>query len=131
MLSILVWPIADITIDIPWGSVLAGLLVTLIGGGVIWFVRWLVNQGPTALNNQRLTALLETNEKTIADLVLKNTEAAKTIDSFTAERTATDRAIKRLTLQADWQQERIELIEAMYTQETGKKLPPAKPLVFA
>lgn len=116
---------------IPWGNVLAGVLVTLIGGGAIWFVRWLVNQGPTALNNQRLTALLDTNEKTITELVEKNKEAADTIDSFTAERAATQRTITRLSLQVQQYIERTNLIEQMYTQETGKTLPPMKPLVFA
>lgn len=131
MTSLWTDPLADITIDVPWGSVLAGIIVTLVGGCVIWFVRWLVNQGPTALNNQRLTALLDTNERTIADLVAKGTAAANIIDTFTAERKATDKAIRQLTLKVDWQQDRIELIEAMYTQETGKMLPPPKPLVFA
>lgn len=111
-------------------SIATGVVVTLVCAGVIWGVRWVVNQGPTATNNQRLKELLDTNERVMKELIEEKA-------ALTNEKTAQNQRIKglekdvlRLTAQNGAQQTDIDnlkqylgLIKLLYTQETGKTLP--------
>lgn len=120
----------------PWlnlGNIITSLIVLLVGSGLVWLIKLLVNLGPTATNNARLKDLLDTQERTLKDAVDKNTALTEQMDTYTTERKRTQEAITRLTLQNDTQQrlidaqqERMDMIELLYEQATGKQLPPMK-----
>jgi hypothetical protein len=111
-------------------NIATGVAVTLICGLVIWGVRWVVNQGPTATNNQRLKDLLDTNERVMAELIEEKEALTDEKLLLNKRITGLERDVLRITAQNGIQQGEIndlkrylDLIKMLYTQETGKTLP--------
>ena len=111
-------------------NIATGIIVVVVSGLIGWGARWIINQGPTATANQRLKDLLDTNERVMKELIEeKNALTGEKLEQ-NKRISGLERDVLRLTAQNGRQQTSIddltrylELINAIYTQETGKTLP--------